>query len=47
MLTAVDTTARDPEQHASASELRSVMEDAVAALPDSLRLAFMMRMSKG
>jgi RNA polymerase sigma-70 factor, ECF subfamily len=47
MLSLVDTKARNPEQHAAASELRKTMEDEVAALPDSFRLTFMMRDVEG
>jgi RNA polymerase sigma-70 factor, ECF subfamily len=47
MLSLVDTNARNPEQHAAASELRRVMEEEVAALPDSFRLAFMLREIEG
>ena len=47
MLSLVDTNARNPEQHAAASELRRVMEEEVAALPDSFRLAFMLRDIEG
>lgn len=47
MLSLVDTKTRSPEQQAVASELRRVMEDEVAALPDSLRLTFMMRDIEG
>lgn len=47
MLNLVDTTTRDPEQQAAASELRKVMEEEVAALPDTFRLAFMMREVEG
>lgn len=47
MLSLVDTKVRDPEQQASTSELRRVMEDEVAALSDSLRLTFMMRDVEG
>jgi RNA polymerase sigma-70 factor (ECF subfamily) len=46
-LNLVDMKTRDPEQQAVASELRDVMETEVAALPDSLRLAFMMRDVEG
>jgi RNA polymerase sigma-70 factor, ECF subfamily len=47
MLNLVDTNLRDPEQQAAASELRRVMEEEVAALPDTFRLAFMMRDVEG
>jgi RNA polymerase sigma-70 factor, ECF subfamily len=47
MLSLVDTKTRNPEQQAVASELRSLMEDEVAGLPDSLRLTFMMRDVEG
>ena len=43
MLSLIDTKARNPEEHAAASELRRVMEEEVAALPDSFRLTFMLR----
>ncbi len=46
-LNLVDTKTRDPEQQAVASELRDVMETEIAALPDSLRLTFMMREVEG
>jgi RNA polymerase sigma-70 factor (ECF subfamily) len=46
-LTFADTKTRDPEQQAVGSELRKMMEDEVAALPDSFRLAFMMRDVEG
>jgi RNA polymerase sigma-70 factor (ECF subfamily) len=47
MLSLVDTKTRNPEQQAVASELRGVMEDEVAALPDSFRLTFMLRDVEG
>jgi RNA polymerase sigma-70 factor (ECF subfamily) len=46
-LNLADTKARDPEQVAVTSELRKVMEDEVAALPDSFRIVFMMRDVEG
>jgi len=46
-LNLADTTTRDPEQVAVTSELRKVMEDEVAALPDSFRIVFMMRDVEG
>jgi RNA polymerase sigma-70 factor (ECF subfamily) len=47
MLSLIDTNSRNPEQQASAAELRGVMEEEVAALPDSFRLVFMMREVEG
>ena len=47
MISLVDTKTPDPEQQAAASELRQVMEDEVAALPDSFRLTFVMRDVEG
>ena len=47
MITLVDTKTPDPEQQAAASEMRRVMEDEVAALPDSFRLTFVMRDVEG
>lgn len=46
-LTFVDTRTPDPERQAVTSELRNLMEDEVAALPDSFRLTFMMRDVEG
>ena len=43
MLTLVDTKERDPEHRAAASELRRLMEEEVAALPDTFRVVFVMR----
>lgn len=47
MLTLVDDKTRDPEQQASSAELRRVLEDEVAALPDTLRVVFMLREVEG
>ena len=47
MLNLVDTKRPDPEQDAATMELRRVMEAEVAALPDSLRLVFMLRDVEG
>jgi RNA polymerase sigma-70 factor (ECF subfamily) len=47
MLSLVETETANPEQQAAASELRSVMEREIAALPDSYRLTFMLRDVEG
>jgi RNA polymerase sigma-70 factor (ECF subfamily) len=46
-ITLVESTAPDPEQQASQSELRDVMEREVAALPDAFRVIVMMRDVQG
>ncbi len=46
-LTLADATTPDPEQQASASELRAVMEREVAALPDAFRTIFVLREVEG
>jgi RNA polymerase sigma-70 factor, ECF subfamily len=43
----IESTAPDPEEQASTSELRDVMEREVAALPDLLRVVVMMRDVEG
>ena len=43
----IDTKTPDPERQAIASEFRDVMEGEVAALPDALRAAFMLREVEG
>lgn len=47
MFNVADMKTRSPEQQAASSELRGVMEDEVAALPDSFRLTFMLRDVEG
>ena len=47
MLTLVDDKTRDPEQQAASAELRRVLEDEVVALPDTLRVVFMLREVEG
>jgi RNA polymerase sigma-70 factor (ECF subfamily) len=47
MFSVVDDKTRDPEKQASDSELREVMEQEVASLPDALRLTFVMRDVEG
>jgi RNA polymerase sigma-70 factor (ECF subfamily) len=42
-----DTRTPDPERQAAASELRQVMEEEVESLPDTFRVAFMMREVEG
>lgn len=42
-LSLVESNDPDPEQQASASELREVMEREIAALPDSFRVVIMLR----
>ncbi len=46
-ITLVESSAPDPEQQASQSELRDVMEREVAALPDAFRVVVMMRDVQG
>jgi RNA polymerase sigma-70 factor, ECF subfamily len=46
-LTLADSKTPDPEQQATSAELRHVLEEEVAALPDSFRLVFMMRDVEG
>lgn len=43
----VDTNTPDPERQAASAELRQVMEDEVAALPDAFRVVFVMREVEG
>jgi RNA polymerase sigma-70 factor (ECF subfamily) len=43
----VDTKTPDPERQAASMELREVMENEVAALPDSYRVVFVMREVEG
>lgn len=43
----VDTRTPDPERQAASAELRQAMEDEVAALPESLRVVFVMREVEG
>lgn len=43
----VDTKTPDPERQAATTELREVMENEVAALPDSYRVVFVMREVEG
>ena len=47
MFSLVDNKTRDPEQQAASSELRSVLESEVSALPDSFRVVFVMRDVEG
>lgn len=47
MLTLVDRKTRDPEQQASSSELRRVLEEEVASLSDTFRAVFIMRDVEG
>lgn len=47
MLRLVDETTPDPEQGASAAELRELMEREVAALPDAFRAVVMLRDVEG
>lgn len=46
-ITLVESSAPDPEQQASQSELRDVMEREVAALPDAFRVVVMLRDVQG
>ncbi|MGZ4810498.1 MAG: RNA polymerase sigma factor [Thermoanaerobaculia bacterium] len=47
LMNLADTEARDPEQQASASEMREVLEREVAALPDAFRTVLVMRDVEG
>ena len=47
MLTLVDTKTASPEKDALAADLRHVLEAEVAALPDALRVVFMLREVQG
>jgi RNA polymerase sigma-70 factor (ECF subfamily) len=47
LMSLADPDARDPEQQASASELRDVLEREVAALPDTFRTVLVLRDVEG
>lgn len=46
-LAIIDTKTPDPERQAASAEMREVMEQEVSALPDSLRVVFVMRDVEG
>jgi RNA polymerase sigma-70 factor, ECF subfamily len=46
-LTLADSKTPDPEQQAASSEMREVLEDEVAGLPDAFRVVFVMRDVEG
>ena len=47
MLRLADTQTPDPEQHASAAELRQLLEREIAALPEPFRIVLMLRDVEG
>ncbi len=47
MMPAFSTTGRNPEQQASNAELRALLETAIAGLPQSYRLVFVLREVEG